>query len=102
MKDTNDEWFYQARDEEDVTASDVAAFAYCAKAWHLERVLRKPVDTAAMARRITGVDRHLDHGTRLARVGRFGRGALWASATLLIVAAILLAVAMLMQFTEPT
>ena len=83
-------------DEEDVTASEVAAYTYCAKAWHLESVLRKPVDASTTSRRISGADRHLAHGARVSRLSRFGRVAVWASGAFLVVAAMLLAAALLL------
>ena len=81
---------------DDVTASEVAAYAYCAKAWHLERVLKRTPDGAAVARRSGGVDQHLRHGTRVSRLQRFGSWSMRLSVTLLIVAFILLAVAMVL------
>ena len=95
MKDNNT-WLHSDADDEDVTASEVAAYTYCAKAWHLESVLRRPVDSATTSRRISGADRHLAHGTRVFRIGRFGRVAVWASGVLLVVAALLLATALLL------
>jgi hypothetical protein len=82
--------------DEDVTASEVAAYTYCAKAWHLESVLRRPVDSATTSRRISGADRHLAHGARVSRISRFGRVAVWASGVLLVFAALLLATALLL------
>jgi hypothetical protein len=95
MKD-NKNWRRSDDEDEDVTASEVAAYAYCAKAWHLESVLRKPVDSATASRRISGADLHLAHGTRVSRVSRFGRLAMWASGVLLVVAGLLLAAAFLL------
>jgi hypothetical protein len=96
MKDTDDARPRRSTSDDDVTASEVAAYAYCAKAWHLERVLGKPVDGSATSRRAAGVDRHLEHGARLARGARLGRRALPASVMLLILAAVLFAAAMLL------
>ena len=89
-------WLHWDDDGEDVTASEVAAYTYCAKAWHLESVLRRPVDSATTSRRLSGVDRHLEHGTRVSRISRFGRVAVWASGVLLVVAALLFAAALLL------
>ena len=83
-------------EDEDVTASEVAAYTYCAKAWHLESVLRKPVDSATTSRRNSGSDRHLVHGGRVSRISRFGRLAVWASGLLFVVAGLLLAAAFLL------
>ena len=93
MKD-NDAWLHSGDDDDDVTASEVAAYAYCAKAWHLESVLRRPVDSATTRRRVTGADRHLTHGARVARVSRFGRMAFWASGVFLVVAAVMFVIAL--------
>ena len=48
--------------EADVTASELAAFAYCAKAWHLERVVGAEPSVAANRRRDAGVGDHTRHG----------------------------------------
>lgn len=89
-------WPHSDDQDEDVTASEVAAYTYCAKAWHLESVLGRPVDSATTSRRMSGADRHLAHGARVSRIGRFGRVAVWASGVLLVVAALLLAAALLL------
>lgn len=47
---------------DDVTASELAAFAYCAKAWHLERVLRVQPSMSVARRREAGVHGHVRHG----------------------------------------
>ena len=52
----------------DVTASELAAFVYCAKAWHLERVLGAVPSTAANERRDAGIGDHGRHGNAV-RVG---------------------------------
>ena len=93
MKD-DDVWVHSGDDEEDVTASEVAAYTYCAKAWHLESVLGRSVNTPTTSRRITGAERHLTHGTRVTRISRFGRMALWTSGAFLAVAAALLVIAL--------
>jgi hypothetical protein len=93
MKD-DDVWVHSGDDEEDVTASEVAAYTYCAKAWHLESVLRRSVDSAATSRRNAGGDRHLTHGARVVRISRFGRMAFWASGVFLVVAAVMLVIAL--------
>ena len=92
----NKTWPHSDDEDEDVTASEVAAYTYCAKAWHLESVLGRPVDSATTSRRVSGADRHLAHGASVSRISRFGRGAVWASGVLLLVAALLLAAALLL------
>ncbi|HUQ81067.1 MAG TPA: hypothetical protein VM076_08020 [Gemmatimonadaceae bacterium] len=82
--------------DDDVTASEVAAYAYCAKAWHLERVLERSVDIQAQHRRAEGVERHVEHG---ASVRQSQRPAWWsrrAIFALLLLALALLAVALLL------
>ena len=58
----------ESQHEADVTASELAAFAYCAKAWHLERVLGARASSAVYRRRDAGIDDHIRHG-RSVRVG---------------------------------
>ena len=83
--------------DRDVTASEVAAYAYCAKAWHLERVLGATASSDANRRRAAGVGDHARHGARVATLraaGRtlaFGAAALLALALLLLLAALTLA-----------
>jgi hypothetical protein len=74
-----------------VTASEVAAHAFCAKAWHLERVGGAAPSAASRARRERGVERHRAHGTRVTALGAAGRALAWGGA-LLVVLALLLAV----------
>ena len=50
------------RPSEDVTASEIAAHAYCAKSWHLERVLGVQASAQAAQRRSNGVAGHEDYG----------------------------------------
>ena len=76
----------------DVTASEIAAYAYCAKAWHLERVAGARSSAAGRVRRERGVERHRAHGSRVRALGALGRGLAWGGAAL-VVLALLLAVA---------
>jgi hypothetical protein len=50
---------------DDVTASEAATYAFCAKAWHLEHVLGKAPSLRAAARRARGVRQHEQHGARI-------------------------------------
>ena len=77
-------------DDDDVTASEVAAYAYCAKAWHLERVLHRSADAEGQRRRSEGVERHVEHGAQLKRLSRFGRRSFSLSVALLVLAVVLL------------
>jgi hypothetical protein len=51
----------------DVTASEAAAYAFCAKAWHLEHVLDKAPSAAARERRAGGAAEHEAHGAEVVR-----------------------------------
>jgi hypothetical protein len=85
---------FDRSDGADVTASEIAAFAYCAKAWHLERVIGVPTSATATRSRDGGTSNHIQHG-RNVRVGSWlGRRARWAVAALLIVAALLVGAAL--------
>ena len=52
----------------DVTASELAAFVYCAKAWHLERVLGATPSAGTNERRDAGIGDHARHGNAV-RIG---------------------------------
>lgn len=80
-----------------MTASEIGAYAYCAKAWHLERVLRAAPSGDAVRRRAAGVVRHRGHGSRVRALGAAGRTLAWAAAILLALAAVLLLLAALVS-----
>lgn len=82
--------------DDDVTASEVAAYAYCAKAWHLERVLNRSADAEGQRRRAEGTERHVEHGARLNRLRRFGRRSFSLSVALLVLAVVLLVAGLLL------
>jgi hypothetical protein len=67
----------------DVTVSELAAFSYCAKAWHLERVLHvTPLSEAAKARAV-GIDQHYRHGMAARRaswLSRYSTAIVWVLA----------------------
>lgn len=88
--------FQPGIDDDDVTASEVAAYAYCAKAWHLERVLFRSADAEGQRRRTEGIERHVEHGTRLNRLHRFGRRSFALSIALLVLAVVLLMAGLLL------
>ena len=69
----------------DVTASEAASYAYCAKAWHLEYVLGKQVSRSASAGRDAGTEAHFLHGRRLVAFDRRVRWILGASVVVLAV-----------------
>lgn len=59
----------------DVTASEVASYAYCAKAWHLRHVLRREPSGKAFAQQEAGVVAHEIHGGRVKRLAWLERRA---------------------------
>ena len=75
----------------DVSASEVANYVFCAKAWHLERVLGGAESDGARDRRAMGVAAHVAHGASI-RAGRrqFGTRLERALAMVLVVALLLL------------
>ena len=96
MRETQGKNLQPENEDEDVTASEVAAYAYCAKAWHLERVLHRPVGAEAQRWRTEGVEHHVEHGARLNRLSRFGRWSFRVSVALLLLALVLSATAVLL------
>lgn len=80
--------------DRDVTASEVASYAYCAKAWHLRYVLGKEPSRHATARQEAGVSAHESHGTAVRRLAWLERRAISLVAGLLLFAAALLALAL--------
>lgn len=74
----------------DVTASEAASYAYCAKAWHLEYVLGKQASRSASVDREAGTEAHLSHGRRLVAFDRRVRWILGASLAALAVGILLL------------
>jgi hypothetical protein len=83
-------------DEDDVTASEVASHAFCAKAWHLEYVLGHRPSAAAFDRRTDGNAAHEAHGRHVATLLRLGPRLVRWSMRLLVLAAALLVVAMVL------
>lgn len=70
----------------DVTASEIAAFTYCAAAWHLEYVQKASPTVAARVSRAEGVRRHERHGQLLGMQDRLERRRIPITAALLFVA----------------
>ena len=79
----------------DVTASEAATYVFCAKAWHLERVLGRPPGAPALERRAQGSVGHAAHGARVGELQRLGPWLARGSVALLVLAAILLVAALL-------
>src|SRR5438874_7586287 len=78
----------------DVTASEVASYGYCAKAWHLRYVLRREPSGQAVAHQQAGVVAHEIHGVRVKRLPWLERRApiLAVGPTLLGAAPVVLAI----------
>jgi hypothetical protein len=79
---------------DDVTASEIAAFVYCAKAWHLERVVGALPSAAATRVRAAGTTRHMRHGTAVHLGSWLGRNSRWLVLGLLFLVALLVALAL--------
>jgi hypothetical protein len=63
----------------DVRASELNTHAFCAKAWHLQRVLQVPPSRDATRRRVAGTARHERHGRAVATAARARYAALVAA-----------------------
>jgi hypothetical protein len=80
----------------DVTASEIAAFVYCAKAWHLERVVGALPSGVAAHARAAGTTHHARHGTRVRLGSWLGRNSRSAVVALLLLAFLLAALSLVM------
>jgi len=78
----------------DVTASELAAFKYCAKAWHLERVSGVRPDAITELRRDAGTDNHHAHGAQVHAGSWLARYRWPATLTLLLIALLLFGAAL--------
>ncbi len=81
--------------DRDVTASEVASYAYCAKAWHLRYVLGKEPSCQASAYQDAGIAAHHFHGVAVRRLAWLERRAITLVAGLLLLAFVLVALVML-------
>lgn len=72
----------------DVTASEIACYAYCAKAWHLEHVQHVVAPAETSRRREEGVAAHEAHGASVRTLGRERSRARIIVAVLLLIAAL--------------
>jgi hypothetical protein len=81
-----------ASTNDDVLASEAATYAFCAKAWHLEHVLQRPVAKQVAERRATGTALHEEDGVRLVSARRVRTRLVFCSILLLGLAAALLVV----------
>ena len=75
-------------DSTDVTASEIACYAYCAKAWHLEHVQHVVAPDDTVRRRDQGVAAHEAHGASVRVLGRDRSRARVVVASLLLIAAL--------------
>jgi hypothetical protein len=69
-----------------VTASEIATFAFCANAWHLEHVLKVEPTLEARARRTAGVLQHEHHGRMVGMQDRLERRHVALTVGLILVA----------------
>ena len=76
--------------EGDVMASEEATHVFCAKAWHLERVLGATASAAAEEKRAAGSLAHETHGSRVGQQQRLGRWLVLGTALLFTIAVVLL------------
>ena len=79
-----------ARNGDEVTVSEAATYAFCAKAWHLEHALRYPASKDSLGRRAAGTALHQEHGTEIGKARQTGTRLVFWSILLLGLAAILL------------
>jgi hypothetical protein len=84
------------RPDDDVAASEIAAFAYCAKAWHLERVAGAQASDDSTRIRSAGTAHHARHGSSVRLGSWLGRHSLWVVPALLLLAGALGALALLL------
>lgn len=82
--------------EADVTVSELAAFSYCAKAWHLERVVGVSPHSNAAVRREAGINEHRSHGAAVHATDARRRYATFAFWSLLVAAALCALVAIIL------
>ena len=75
-------------DATDVTASEIACYAYCAKAWHLEHVRHVVAPDDISRRREEGVAAHDTHGASVRALGQVRSRTRVIVAVLLLVAAL--------------
>ena len=71
-------------------ASEVATYVFCAKAWHLERVLGAAASVSADEKRAAGSLAHETHGSRVRQQQRMGRWLVLGTALLFAIAVALL------------
>jgi len=79
------DWRHNPESGSDVSASEAATYAFCAKSWHLEHVVKCPPSDLAREVRRSGTAAHLTHG---AMIGEAHRLAAWWSRPILALLAI--------------
>lgn len=78
--------------EDDVMASEMASYVFCAKAWHLECLLGAMASATAEEKRAAGSLAHEGHGSRVRQQQRMGRWLVLGTALLFAIAVVLLVV----------
>jgi hypothetical protein len=81
----------------DVSASEVANYVFCAKAWHLEQVLGGAESDGTRDRRAIGVAAHLAHGASMRAGSPQASTRLERAVAMVLVVALLLLVYGLVQ-----
>ena len=81
----------------DVSASEAASYVFCAKAWHLEYVLRATPSAAGYERRAAGVEAHAEHGASINSVHRVSTWLVRGLVTVLVLALAVLVLGLLMS-----
>lgn len=81
----------------DVSASEVASYVFCAKAWHLEHVLGATPSVAGYERRAAGVEAHAAHGAGIRSVYRVSSWLVRALVVVLVLAVAVLVLGLLMS-----
>lgn len=82
----------------DVSASEVANYTFCAKAWHLEHVLGAAPSVAAEQRRLTGVEAHAKHGADIQAANRVSAWLVRGLVAVLLVAVAILLVGLVLSW----
>ena len=81
----------------DVSASEVASYVFCAKAWHLEHVMGTAPSAAGYERRAMGVEAHAAHGASIRSAHRVSTWLVRGLVTVLVLALAVLVLGLLMS-----
>ena len=88
---------YRNSPRADVSASEVANYTFCAKAWHLEHVLGAAASATAEDRRISGAKAHMKHGADIRSAIQLSKGLTRGLVALLLIAVAVLVFGVLMS-----